>query len=98
MRISWSLLSIERIQEIADYIARDNISAANDWIDATFKKVGQLKTAPEIGRVVPELKRNDMRELIHGNYRIIYSYSKSSIAILTVRHFKQLLPREEIRF
>jgi plasmid stabilization system protein ParE len=98
MRISWSPLSIERIQEIADYIARDSITAANDWIDATFGKVEQLKTAPEIGRVVPELKKDAIRELIHGNYRIIYSYSKSSITILTVRHFKQILPRDVIKF
>jgi toxin ParE1/3/4 len=98
MRIIWSPLALQRVQEIADYIAIDNISAASDWIDSTFDKTAQLKTHPEIGRIVPELNIPGIRELIHGNYRIIYSYSRSHVSILTVRHFKQILPTDEIGF
>ena len=36
------------------------------------------------------------REIISGNYRIIYKVEKSKIFILTVRHGKQILPLEEI--
>lgn len=84
-----------RVQEIADYIAADSISAAGNWIDAIFKKVEILTSAPEIGRIVPEFGRSDIRELLFGNYRIIYLFSKKRISILTVRHFKQILPADD---
>jgi toxin ParE1/3/4 len=96
MKIVWSPLSIRRIQEIADYIAEDNPSAANRWIDSVFEKVALLKTAREIGRIVPEIMKPDIREIIYGNYRIIYSRDSRQIAILTIRHFKQILPEKEI--
>jgi toxin ParE1/3/4 len=98
MKLIWSPLSLQRIQEISDYIALDNIGAANNWIDILFDKVEKLKNNPEIGRVVPEIGKSDIRELIFGNYRIIYLASKKQISILTVRHFKQILPTEEIGF
>jgi plasmid stabilization system protein ParE len=53
MRIIWSPLSLQRIEEIADYIADDNISAAKKWVDETFGKVEGLNSNPEIGRMVP---------------------------------------------
>ena len=96
MKLVWSPLSIQRIQEISDYIAADNLRAANNWIDSVFEKVEILKANPEIGRIVPEIGKSDIRELLFGNYRIIYLSSKKQISILTVRHFKQILPTEEI--
>ncbi len=98
MKLVWSPLSIQRIQEISDYIAADNLRAANTWIDSVFEKVETLKSSPEIGRIVPEIGKSDIRELLFGNYRIIYLSSKKQISILTVRHFKQILPTEEIGF
>lgn len=74
----------------------DSPIAALNWVDALFDKVEILKVGAEIGRKVPELNRNDVRELIFGNYRIIYRILKNKIAILTVRHFKQILPLEDI--
>jgi plasmid stabilization system protein ParE len=96
MKLVWSLLSLERVQEISDYIAADSMSAAGNWVDAVFEKVEILKSNPEVGRILPELGKDAVRELIFGNYRIIYTFTKKQISILTVRHFKQILPTEEI--
>jgi plasmid stabilization system protein ParE len=65
-------------------------------VDAVFEKVEILKSNPEVGRILPELGKDAVRELIFGNYRIIYTFTKKQISILTVRHFKQILPTEEI--
>ena len=96
MKIIWAPLAIDRTAEIAEYISRDNPGAASKWIDNLFKKVEILKSAPEIGRIVPEIERKEIRELIFGNYRIIYRLEKTMISILTVRHSKQILPVDEI--
>jgi plasmid stabilization system protein ParE len=96
MKIFWSPLAIDKTSEIAGYIARDKPTVAQDWVDKIFQKVDILKSSPDIGRVVPEIRRKDLRELIFGNYRIIYRVEKENISILTVRHGKQILPTEEI--
>jgi plasmid stabilization system protein ParE len=96
MKIIWSPLAIDRASELAEYIAQDKPSAAEKWINTVFSKAEQLKSSPEIGRVVPEIRNDRFRELIYGNYRIIYRIEKEQISILTIRHGKQILPIDEI--
>jgi len=97
MRIIWAPLAVDRASEIADYIAQDKPSAAEKWIDTVFSKVEQLKSSPEIGRIVPEINDSQFRELIYGNYRIIYRIETKQISIITIRHGRQILPINEIK-
>ena len=97
MKIVWSPLAVERASEIVDYIAQDKPLAAEKWIQTVFSKVEQLRLNPEIGRIVPEINDHLFRELIYGNYRIIYHIETKQISILTVRHGKQILPIDEIK-
>jgi len=97
MRIIWSPLAVDRASEIADYIAQDKPSAAEKWIDMVFSKVERLKSSPEIGRILPEINASQFRELIYGNYRIIYRIETKQISILTIRHSRQILPINEIK-
>ena len=96
MKIIWSPLAIDRASEIAEYIAQDKPDTAEKWINTVFSKVEQLKSSPEIGRIVPEIRNDQFRELIYGNYCIIYRIEKNQISILTIRHGKQILPIKEI--
>lgn len=97
MKMIWSPLAIDRTTEITEYIAHDNPKAAIKWVDTLFEKISLLKSSPKTGRVVPETHRDDIRELIYGNYRVIYSIEKKRICVLTVRHSRQILPIEEIK-
>jgi addiction module RelE/StbE family toxin len=96
MRIIWSPLAVDKASEIAHYIVQDKPSAAEKWADTVFSKVEQLKTNSEIGRIVPEINNDQFRELIYGNYRIIYRIEKKQLSILTIRHGKQILPIDKI--
>ncbi|WP_440997271.1 type II toxin-antitoxin system RelE/ParE family toxin [Arhodomonas sp. SL1] len=95
MKIVWSPLAVERIEEYAERIAWDNPAAATQWVEEIFGKVDSLAEFPEMGRLVPELRRVDIRELIFGQFRIIYRVG-DSIYILTVRHSRQLLSDSDI--
>ena len=97
MKIIWSPLSTDRIQEIAEYISNDSIVEAQNWIEDIFENVSRLERFPEIGRKVTEIKKNNYRELIVGNYRVVYRIDDKQIVVLTVRHFKQILPINEIK-
>jgi len=96
MKIVWSPVAVDRVSEIAVYIAQDNPVAAESWIETVFQKVEELKAFPENGRVVPEIYNKAIRELIYGNYRIIYRLEEKKISVLIVRHGKQILPVDEI--
>ncbi len=84
MKVFWTERAIERISEIAQYIAQDSHMAAERWAEKIIQKMESLSEFPKAGRKVPELNKKEYRELVLGN-------------VLTVRHFKQILPIEEIR-
>ena len=96
MKIVWSPLAVDRASEIAEYIAQDNPVAAEDWVNAVFTHVDRLKSFPESGRTVPEINNYFFRELMYGNFRIIYRIEEKRVSILTIRHGKQILPFDEI--
>ena len=96
MKVEWAPLAIDRVAEIAAYIAEDKPSAAEKWIRNIVVRVGQLRQFPRSGRAIPETTRKDIRELIWGNYRIIYRITARRVAILTVRHTKTILPLAEL--
>jgi plasmid stabilization system protein ParE len=96
MKIVWPPVAVDRVSEIAVYIAQDNPVAAESWIEKVFQKIDERKAFPENGRVVPEIDNKTIRELIYGNYRIIYLLEEKKISVLTVRHGKQILPVDEI--
>lgn len=96
MNIVWSPLALERLEEIYNYISADNISAAQKMMNSIFKKVETLSKNPKRGRKVPEVNREEIREVFEGEYRIIYRIESKKIFILTIRNFKQLLPDKDI--
>lgn len=95
MKIVWSPLALERLEDIAKYIAEDKPGAAVEWVEAVFDCVKRLADFPNSGRIVPEVGTGRIREVIFGAYRIIYSVS-DQIDILTVRRCSQLLRMSEI--
>jgi len=83
-RIIWTEPALSDLNEIAEYIALDNIAAAKGLVKKVFVKVERLKLFPESGRVPPELKRSRYREVIVGPCRIFYRLDKNKIYILYV--------------
>ena len=55
-----------------------------------------LSIAPLAGRKVPEFMRDDIRELIEGNYRIVYQVFEDRLVVLTVFEGHHLLPGEKV--
>ena len=89
--MKWSPLAISRLTEIARYIALDNPIAAERWVEKMFVLVESLSDFPERGRMVPEIGNKSIREIISGNYRIIYRQDNGEVLVLTVRHVKQVM-------
>jgi addiction module RelE/StbE family toxin len=91
-RIVWTLQAVEDVETIRDYVARDSIHYASVLAQRLVTAVDRLSRFPESGRIVPEFANTAVRELIIGNYRIVYALARSEVQILTVYHAARLFP------
>lgn len=97
VQINWTFQSIDDLREIANYIGRDSHKYAKLQVIRIRNKVEILKTQPKVGSLVQELPREDLRQLLQGNYRIIYKIiSEERIDILTVHHSSRDLSQRDI--
>lgn len=95
MTVTWSPLAIERTIEAAEFIALDKPAAAQPWAESIFAAVERLAAFPESGRVVPELGRPEIREIIQRGHRIVYRVEAEHVYVLTVRQSWQLFDPAE---
>lgn len=95
MRVDWTDLALDRVDEIGRHIAEDNLDAAVRWTTGLFDAADRLSEFPESGRMVPELEAREVRELVYGAYRVFY-YVGDSIRVLSVRHGSQLIRDEDV--
>jgi toxin ParE1/3/4 len=92
VRIIWTDRALTDIEAIADYIALDVVRYAKMVVQQLFKNTEILKTFPLSGRMVPELQNPNLRELLEGEFRMIYEIlEENTIIILTVHHTARLL-------
>jgi len=96
MKIFWTKEALIRLQEIEEYIARDNPVAAIDYVDKLISVAEKIVDYTEKGRIVPELSLENIRELLFKNYRVVYLVKRNSVDILTIFEGHQLLKKEEI--
>lgn len=96
-RIIWSKPSVQDLAELHAYIAEDSPLNARNFLRALRKSVESLRDFPQLGRVVPELENLAVRELLMGDYRIIYRLGpEERIEIARVRHVKRLFRDKDL--
>jgi toxin ParE1/3/4 len=93
VRIEWSGLALDDVDEIARFISRDSVVYAKAMVSRFFEAVELLKDFPKGGRVVPEREDERYRELIVRPYRVIYRLFDDRVEILAVVHGARLLER-----
>lgn len=94
--LHWSTRALERVSEAADYLARYDAEAAEAWVEGLFARVEQVAVFPRMGRIVPELRREAIREVFYTQYRVIYKIQPERVEVLTVRHMRQHFDEGEL--
>jgi plasmid stabilization system protein ParE len=89
--IAWTDRARRDLVGIADFIARDKPGAARDWVRQLIAAVEDAALMPLAGRVVPEIGRREIREVLRRNYRIVYRVDGTAIVVLTVFDGRRLL-------
>lgn len=87
VQINWTKASRSDLRDIATYISKDSKNYAKIQVIKLKTRVEILFSHPLTGSIVPEFNRPELRQLVEGNYRIIYKIvNDNRIDILTVHH------------
>jgi addiction module RelE/StbE family toxin len=93
MKIEWSRPARDDLAQIRAFIAADSPRYARQFVERIIGAVRTLHEFPLLGRTVPEADREDVRELIFQNYRIIYHVETNRVSVLGVIHGSRDLSR-----
>lgn len=97
VQINWTIQSQEDLKNIYDYISKDSKQYAKLQVIRLRNRVSILQNYSLAGRIVPEINKDNFRELVEGSYRIIYKIiSENQVDILTVHHSARDLGNRKI--
>jgi toxin ParE1/3/4 len=97
VKVIWTDTAIQDLNDIGDYIAKDSGRYAEITVQKLFNTVDILEKHPLLGKIVPEFEDENLRELIRGNYRIVYQLiDKYRIDILTVHNCTRLIGNSSV--
>ena len=97
MRVFWTDRARRHLRAIHDYIANDSPRYATRTIDRITRKTEMLAKFPLSGHLVPEYEGEttsapEVRQILEGNYRIIYRAHPDRVEVLTVIHGAREMP------
>ncbi|MBU1367899.1 MAG: type II toxin-antitoxin system RelE/ParE family toxin [Bacteroidetes bacterium] len=98
VRINWTFQAKDDLKSIAEYISRDSRKYAKLQVLRIKNRTDLLKSQTYLGKIVSEIDKENIRELIEGRYRVIYKIvSEKQIDILTIHHTARVLTRRTIK-
>ncbi len=94
VEIKWLNSAKEDLKEISTFISQDSKKYARHQVDLIRNRTIILKNQPLIGKIVVEYNNPSIRELVQGNYRIIYRVlNEKMIHIILIHHGARRFPR-----
>lgn len=89
--IRWTLQAAGDLEGIVDCIAVDSVHYAQLFAIDVLALADTLADFALRGKIVPEIGDAEVRELLCGNYRLIYRVRNGLVEILTIIHSARLL-------
>lgn len=82
--VIWTEPALNDLNDIADYIAINNIAVAQKLVGEVFSKTNRLEKFPESGRIPEEIAELGYREIIVNPCRIFYKFEQNLVYVLHV--------------
>ena len=89
--VRWTEKAAADLLAIGDYLGADRPGAARAWVERLRACGARAGENPRSGRIVPEIGREDVREVFLRSYRIVYRVTLKGIVVLTVFEGHRLL-------
>jgi len=94
--VIWSEPAKADLRSIHDFIAHDSHHYAKKVTQDIQEKTDVLDELPKVGKKVPELSDENVRELSLYSYRIIYEVKVQGVFVLAVVHKRRNLRTEDV--
>jgi plasmid stabilization system protein ParE len=91
--VIWTNEALSDLCAIKDYISRTSPATAERFCWDLFEAPNRLQTFPMSGAVVPEFAIESLREILFGDYRILYQVAQGACYVRTVVHGSRDLQR-----
>lgn len=92
--VRWTDQAVDDLRSIRQFISRDSPRYGRLVAERLFDATSRIEAFPYSGRVVPEVGRADLREIIVGEYRIVYRLAGEVAVLLTVFRSSRLFPTD----
>lgn len=89
LEVAWSPEATEDLESIAEYIARDSHYYAQAVVSEILSTSRDIGDFPLIGRLVPEIGDERIRERFIYSYRLVYRVDPDRILVVAVIHGKR---------
>ncbi len=96
--VKWSPEATEDLESIAEYIARDSEFYARAVATGVLSISRSIHEFPFMGRVVPEIGDEHIRERFVYSFRLVYRIEPECILVVAVIHGKRLPENISERF
>lgn len=90
--VRWTGQAADDLKAIREFIERDSPRYGRLVAERIFEATQRLEVFPLSGRIAPELGRDDVREIILGEYRIVYRVKGETVLLVTVFRSSRLFP------
>jgi toxin ParE1/3/4 len=94
--IIWAPKALDDLVALIEYISRDAPITARRFAQKIVHRVERLERHPMIGSVIAEDDTDTYREIVQGNYRIIYRIEGDKVFIVAVHHAARLLDSRDL--
>lgn len=85
-KIEWTRSAVRDVESLRNYIARDSQAYADRFVQKIIEVVDKAGAFPHMGRRIAEANEEGVREILFGNYRMVYRAEESRVLVLMVIH------------
>ena len=84
--VLWTVGAREDLRQLIVFVGGDSETYAAIIAGRIMAAVDRLESYPRIGRIVPEYQDASIREMLVGNYRIVYRMRQEVIGVIAIVH------------
>jgi plasmid stabilization system protein ParE len=90
--VTFAESALKDLEEILSWYESEYVPEVGARLVAELvEHAADLSDHPDIGRVVPEFGRKNLRELVHAPFRVVYKREKYRVRIVRVWRSERLL-------
>ena len=91
MRVELSDEAVQDLREIRSYLVTRTPTTVDRTIGALLQRIEQIPDFPRAGSLVGDYRTARVRQLIVGDYRVLYVVGRQTVTVTAVVHIARAL-------